>query len=170
MGVLTWKERRLGYPIGEITSVLMKWRQDKCQWNERLYIWEKHNPCDSKALTVAIQGGRHVITDWRMNHHERQSCEKQMWLQDMSAATGCSKEPCLLGWSRVGRACCSGRRGRGRGSHSCERRLVTLNLVILIIAESRRCTHLLLSIIVQWRWSRNTLGKRDSQYKPTFAC
>lgn len=77
-----------------------------------------------------------------MNHHKRQSCEKQMWLQAMSAATGCSKESCLLGCSLVGRAHCNGRRGRGRGNLSRERRLVTLNLAILIIGESRRCSTL----------------------------
>lgn len=48
----------------------------------------------------------------------------------------------LLGWSLAGRAVCSGRRGRGRGCLSSERRLVTLNWAILITGESRRCSTL----------------------------
>lgn len=105
-------------------------------------------------------------------HSERKACDcrlkneppqeaimrKANWLQDISAATRVFQRVLPTGLVTA----CSGRRGRGRGSVSCERRLVALNLAILIIGESRSVAHLLLSIIVQWRRSTSTLEKGQS--------
>lgn len=73
-----------------------------------------------------------------MNIHGSQSYKKQLRLQDVFAGTRPSEEPCLLDGSLIMRASKTGRRGRGTGSLFNERRLVTLNVVILISGDGRR--------------------------------